>query len=174
MRQGRGRLAKLLCQGTERGTALVVPSLWVIPWHLPIQGSGQCARLHRPNPHDAYAATVGRRDDLPRSERLVVALHGPRGIEQVGHNLDGRWRRIIVERRDDRRRDTDAGDAPGPDAATGNELLTSRTHRLDKEAAGCPRGLVGGRIRNDLIVQEEEVNPLELHAGQAFVETPLQ
>jgi hypothetical protein len=69
---------------------------------------------------------------------------------------------------------TDAGDAPGPDAATGDELLKGRTHRRDKEAAWCPWGLVGNLIRDDLIVQEEEVNPLEFHAGQALVETPLQ
>src|SRR5438876_6346308 len=174
MRQGRGRLAKLSRQGTERGTALVVQPLRVVLWHLPIQGIGQRARLHRPNPHDAYAATVGRRDDLPRPGRLVIALHGPRGIEQVGHHLDGSGRRVIVERRDDRRRDTDAGDAPGPNTATGDELLKSRTHRLDKEAAWCPRGLVGGLIRDDLIVQEEEVHPIELHAGQALVETLFQ
>src|SRR5881409_1262266 len=145
MRQGRGRRAKLSRQGTERGTALVVPPLRVVLWHLPIQGIGQRARLHRPNPHDAYAATVGRRDDLPRPGWLVVAPHGPRGIEQVGDDLDGSWRLVIVERRDDRRRDPDAGDAPGPDAATGDELLKSRTHRLDKEAARRPRSLVGGR-----------------------------
>src|SRR6266851_2160456 len=174
MRQGRGRLAKLSRQGTERGTALVVQPLRVVLWHLPIQGSGQRARLHRPNPHDAYAAPVRRRDDLPRPGRLFVALHGPRGIEQIGHDLDSSGRRVLVERRDDRRRDPDAGDAPGPDAATGDELLQSRTHRLDKEATGCPRGLVGSRIRDDLIVQEEEVNLLELQTGQALVETPLQ
>src|SRR6266852_6577861 len=174
MRQGRGRLAKLLCQGTERGTALVVPSLWVIPWHLPIKGSSQRARLHRPNPHDAYAAPVGRRDDLPRPGRLVVAPHGPRGIEQVGDDLDGSWRWVIVECLNDRGRDPDAGDAPGPNAATGDELLKSRTHRLDKEAVGCPRDLVGARIRDDLIMQEEEVHPVELQAGQALVETPFQ
>jgi hypothetical protein len=43
-----------------------------------------------------------------------------------------------------------------------------------KEAAWCPWGLVGSLIRDDLIVQEEEVNPLEFHVGQALVETPLQ
>src|SRR2546425_6471604 len=174
MRQGRWRLAKLSRQGTERGTALVVQPLRVVLWHLPIQGSSQRARLHRPNPHDAYAALVGRRDDLPRPGWLVIALHGPRGIEQIGHDLDSSGRRVLVERRDDRRRDPDAGNAPGPDAATGDELLQSRTHRLDKEAVGCPRGLVGARIRDDLIVHEEEVHPLELHTGQTLVETPLQ
>src|SRR6266852_7932504 len=174
MRQGRGRLVKLARQGTERGTALVVPPLRVVLWYLPIKGSGQRARLHRPNAHDADAAPVGRSDDLSRPGRLVIALHGPRGIEQVGHNLDGRWRRVLVERRDDCGRDPDPGNAPGPNAATGDELLQSRTHRLDKQAVGCPRGLVGARIRDDLIVQEEEVHPLELQAGQTLVETPLQ
>src|SRR5713101_2763474 len=93
---------------------------------------------------------------------------------QVSHNLDSSWRRIIVERRDDCGRDPDTGDAPGPNAATGDELLKSRTHRLDKQAVGCPRDLVGARIRDDLIVQEEEVNPVEPHAGQTLVQTPLQ
>src|SRR6266852_5767233 len=174
MRQGRGRLVKLARQGRERGTALVVPPLRVVLWYLPIKGSGQRARLHRPNAHDADAAPVGRSDDLSRPGRLVIALHGPRGIEQVSHNLDSSWRRIIVERRDDCGRDPDAGDAPGPNAATGDELLKSRTHRLDKEAVGCPRDLVGARIRDDLIMQEEEVHPVELQAGQALVETPFQ
>src|SRR5262249_20384089 len=148
------RLAKLARQDTERGTALVVPPLRVVLWHLPIQGIGQRARLHRPNPHDAYAAPVGRRDDLPRPGRLVIALHGPRGIEQVGYHLDGRWRRVIVEHRDDRGRDTDTGDAPGPNAATGDELLQSWTHRLDKQAVRCPWDLVDARIWDDLIVYE--------------------
>src|SRR5499427_10630009 len=174
MRQGRGRLVKLARQGTERGTALVVPPLRVVLWHLPIKGLGQRARLHRPNPHDAYAATVGRRDDLPRPGRLVIALHGPRGIEQVGHHLDGSWRRVLVERRDECGRDPDTGDAPGPNAATGDELLQRRTHRLDKQAVGCPRDLVGARIRDDLIVHEEEVHPVEPHTGQTLVETALQ
>src|SRR5215475_6835271 len=174
MRQRRWRLAKLTRQDTERGTALVVPPLRVVLWDLPIKGIGQRARLHRSNPHDAYAATVGRSDDLPRPGRLVIALHGPRGIEQVGHDLDDSWRRVIGERRDDRGRDTDAGEAPGPNAATSDELLQSRTHRLDKQAVGCPRDLVGARIRDDLIVQEEEVHPLEPHTGQTLVETPLQ
>src|SRR5262245_13636358 len=174
MRQRRCRLAQLARQDAERGTALVVPPLRVVLWRLPIKGIGWRARLHRPTPHDTYAALVGRSDDLPRPGRLVIALHGPRGIEQVGHHLDGRWRRVIVERRDDRGRDTDAGDAPGPNAATRDEPLQSRTHRLDKQAVGCPRDLVGARIRDDLIVQEEEVHPLEPHAGQTLVETPLQ
>src|SRR6266446_3190626 len=174
MRQGRWRLAKLARQGTESGTALVVQPLRVIPWYLPIKGIGQRARLHCPNPHDAYAATVRRSDDLPRPGRLVIALHGSRGIEQVGDDLDGSWRWVIVERRDDRGRDTDAGDAPGPNAATGDELLKRRTHRLDKEAVGCPRDQVSARIRDDLIVQAEEAHPLELHTGQTLVETPLQ
>src|SRR5712691_5033013 len=68
----------------------------------------------------------------------------------------------------------DASDTPGPNAATGDELLQSRTHRLDREAVGCPRDLVGARIREDLIMQEEEVHPVELQAGQALVETPFQ
>src|SRR5712691_10848229 len=174
MRQGRGRLVKLARQGTERGTALLVPPLQVVLWYLSIQGIGQRARLHRPNAHDADAAPVGRSDDLSRLGRLVIALHGPRGIEQVGHHLDGRWRRVLVERRDDCGRDPDPGNAPGPNAATGDELLQSRTHRLDKQAVGCPRDLVGARIRDDLIVQEEEVNPVEPHAGQTLVQTPLQ
>src|SRR5215510_8791311 len=174
MRQRRWRLAKLARQDTERGTALVVPPLRVVLWHLPIKGLSQRTRLHRPNPHDAYAATVCRSADLPRPGRLVIALHGPRGIEQVGHHLDGRWRRVLVERRDDRGRDTDAGDAPGPNAATGDELLKRWTHRLDKQAVGCPRDLVRARIRDDLIVQEEEVHPLEPHTGQTLVQTPLQ
>src|SRR5215831_19966334 len=174
MCQRRWRLAKLARQGTERGAALVVPPLRVVLWHLPIKGLGQRARLHRPNPHDAYAVTVGRSNDLPRPGRLVVALHGPRGIEQIGDDLDSSWRRVIVERLNDRCRDTDTGDTPGPDTATGDELLKSRTHRLDKEAAWCPRELVGGRIRDDLIVQKEEVHPVELQAGQALVETPFQ
>src|SRR5712691_1821148 len=174
MRQGRGRLAKLSRQGTERGAALVVPPLRVILWHLPIQGIGQRTRLHRPNPHDAYAAPVCRSDDLPRPGWLVVALHGPRGIEQVGDDLDCSWRRVLVKRLHDRGRDTDTGDTPGPDTATGDELLKGRTHRLDKQAVGCPRDLVGARIRDDLIVQEEEVHPVELQAGQTLVETPLQ
>src|SRR5262245_20394400 len=174
MRQRRWRLAKLSRQGTERGTALVVPPLRVVLWHLPIKGLGQRARLHGPNPHDAYAATVCHSDDLPRSGRLVMALHGPRGIEQVGHHLDGSWRLGIFERRDDHGRDTDAGDAPGPNPATGDELLKRRTHRLDKQAVGCPQDLVGARIRNDLIVQEEEVNLLEPHMGQTLIETALQ
>src|SRR5215471_8609648 len=174
MRQGRGRLAKLARQGTERGTALVVPPLWMILGHLAIKGLGQGARLHRPNAHDADAAPVGRRDDLSRPGRLVIALHGPRGIEQVSHHLDGSWHRVLVERRDDRGRDPDTGEAPGPNAATDDELLQRRTHRLDKQAVGCPRDLVGARIRDDLIVHEEEVHPLEPHAGQTLVETPLQ
>src|SRR5262245_25914926 len=174
MRQRRWRLAKLSRQGTERVTALVVPPLRVVLWHLPITGLTQRARLPGSNPHDYHTATVRRSDELPRPGRLVIALHGPRGIEQVGHNLDGRWRRVFVKRRDDRGRDTDAGEAPGPNAATGDELLQSRTHRLDKQAVGCPRDLVGARIRDDLIVQEEEVHPLEPHAGQTLVETPLQ
>src|SRR5262245_56823092 len=128
MRQRRWRLTKLARQDTERGTALVVPPLQVVLWHLPIKGLGQRPRLHGPNAHDAYAATVGRSDDLPRPGWLVIALHGPRGIEQVGHHLDGRWCRVLVERRDDRGRDPDTGDAPGPNAATGDELLKSRTH----------------------------------------------
>ena len=90
----------------------------------------------------------------PRPGRLVIALHGPRGIEQIGHHLDGSWRRVLVERRDDCGRDTDAGDAPGPNAATSDELLHSRTHRLDKEAVGGPRDLVGARIRDDLAAAE--------------------
>src|SRR5215510_2151904 len=118
MRQRRWRLAKLARQDTERGAALVVPPLRVVLWHLPIKGLGQRARLHRPNPHDADAATVGRRDDLPRPGQLIIALHGPRGIEQVRHNLDSSWCRVLVERRDDRGRDPDASDAPGPNAAT--------------------------------------------------------
>src|SRR5215510_1948363 len=174
MRQRRWRLAKLARQDTEMGTALVVPPLRVVLWHLPIKGIGQRACLHCPNAHDAHAATVRRSDDLPRPGRLVIALHGPRGIEQVGHNLDGSWRRVIVERRDDRGRDPDAGDAPGPNAATSDELLKRRTHRLDKLVVGCPRDLVGARIRDDLIVQEEEVNPVEPHTGQTLVQTPLQ
>src|SRR5262249_19132270 len=71
-------------------------------------------------------------------------------------------------------RDPDTGEAPGPNAATGDKLLQHRTHRLDKQAVGCPRDLVGARIRDDLIVHEEEVHPVELQAGQALVETPLQ
>src|SRR5215475_9232505 len=174
MRQRRWRLAKLSRQDTERGTALVVPPLRVVFWHLPIKGIGQRARLHGPNAHDAYAAPVCRGNDLPRPGRLVIALHGSRGIEQVSHYLDGRWRRVLVERRDDRGRDPDAGDAPGPNAATSDELLKRRTHRLDKQAVGCPRDLVGARIRNDLIVQEEEVHHVEPHTGQTLVETALQ
>src|SRR5262249_25684865 len=161
-------------QNTESGTALVVPPLRVVLWHLPIKGLGERARLHRPNPHDAYAAPVGRRDDLPRPGRLVIALHGPRGIKQVGHHLDGRWRRVLVECRDDRGRDTDTGDAPGPNTATGDELLQRRTHSLDKQTVGCPRDLVGARIRDDLIGHEEEVHLLEPQTGQTLVETPLQ
>src|SRR5262249_62400843 len=137
-----------------RPAVRVAPPPGVARGHLPIKGIGQRACLHCPNAHDAYAATVRRSDDLPRPGRLVIALHGPRGIEQVGHNLDGSWRRVIVERRDDRGRDTDAGDAPGPNAATGDELLKSRTHRLDKEAVGRPPALVGARRRVDLAVQE--------------------
>src|SRR5438067_12950936 len=101
MRQGRGRLVKLARQGTERGTALVVPPLRVVLWYLPIQGSGQRARLHRPNAHDADAAPVGRSDDLSRPGGLVVAPHGRRGMEQVGHYLDSRGRRLIAVSRAD-------------------------------------------------------------------------
>src|SRR5262245_54246401 len=136
MRQRRWRLAKLARQDTERGAALVVSPLRVVLWHLPIKGLGQRARLHRPNPHDAYAATVCRSDDLPRPGRLVIALHGPRGIEQVGHNLDGSWRRVLVERRDDRGRDPDAGGDLGPNGATGDEVLIRRTKRHGHEVVG--------------------------------------
>src|SRR5262249_26517926 len=159
-------------------TALEVSDDAVLRRQVAVERIGECAALHRADAEHAGARFFARGDDLAGAARPGEILELTWGAERVVDAVHGGGTGIPFQRRQDAFWNPDAGNAPGADTPVGNESLARRNEALDISSPACDRtigigtGVVG--VRNDVRVQEEQVDPLEPHACEALLEAAHQ
>ncbi len=88
-------LSDLGTDGAEAGRTLVIQHLGVVGWHVPIDGRGQSASLHRANAHDADAIGACGCHHGARLRGVGVEFQPARAVQQIGDALHGGGLRVL-------------------------------------------------------------------------------
>src|SRR5262249_9164660 len=138
-----------------------------------VERISECAALHRADAEHASAGFSARGDDLAGAARPGEVLELTRRVERVRDALHGGGAGVLCQRWQDAFGNADAGNSPCTDAPVGNESLAHWNEALDVSCPACRRTIGIGAgvvlVRNDVRVQEEQVDPLEPHAREALL-----
>jgi hypothetical protein len=113
---------------------------------------------------------VGRGDDLARPGRLLEPAQLPGRVQRVGDRLHRARRRVLGKHLQHHAWHADGGDPPCPDPSLRYQPLERGARRVGEQPPGRAPLATLPLLRDQVAVQEEQVDVVELHAIQALVQ----
>jgi len=135
-----------------------------------IEGLGEGARLDGTDSHHANAALLGEGDGFAGREWLIEASECSARIEQVRDALDDGGPIFVTEDGTDGGRPTDSRDSPGGGSTFLDDAFEGGSDGFSEEGEWRTT-LAAGAVRDDVAVEDEDIDVIELHALETLGET---